>query len=149
MTKISCENCTGACCVAGTTMELNEAEYEFLENAGTEFGIVWPILPGVDVRAFLQAAVDSTTDPVRKEKLEWWQGIEPDHGLFTLRTNCGFLAVSAEGPPRCTAYENPERPIICREFQAGSLACIGLRRLRRVPDPVAVPVQLSSRRPAE
>lgn len=130
----------GACCRAGTTMELTPAEAEFLELGGTGLDeIVKPRdkkrfykpKPGKD---FDGERLDLDTDNAAVR-------LRVGDGLYTLRTDCGYLATNSEASV-CLVHEDPDRPTICQVFKAGSYLCQALsQRYLNDTDP-AVPVTL-------
>lgn len=71
--------------------------------------------------------------PFTQDEVEYLsnRGTELDElpsGEYKLLTDCGNLREDEETATiSCAAYEDPDRPAICRQFAPGSLACRVLR----------------------
>lgn len=99
-----CGACIGACCVQDTVLPLSPPEAVQLTEAGTEMHQ----LP-------------------KNER----QGNRPGRGreFYVFDSDCGNLVDDPESGTRvCAQYAL--RPRICRDFQAGSFACMSIRAKR-------------------
>lgn len=103
--NISCANCVGACCVAGTGLELTKSERDFLREGGTELA------------------------PYRHDMFDKVRvGLGIGSARFVMESDCGFLSEPNEtGQRDCTAYEDPSRPEVCDSMGVGSTACQAMR----------------------
>lgn len=101
--RVSCNNCTSACCHAGTVMPLTKSEVTRLVDAGTEIHISPKSANG---------------------------GNHPGIGrlFYRLATDCGNLKEDPEtGKTYCAVWGTGDQPNICRRFQPGSLQCVLLQ----------------------
>ena len=130
MSSVSCESCAAACCVANTAMPLISAEVQFMEQSGTRLFEVVPAIPDVNWSKTVEDW-DDEGDRTVQEFIKCSRVLEAGYGLYILKANCANL-VERDGWLQCSAYDNPDRPRICREFQVGSISCLGMRIKRGV-----------------
>lgn len=114
---LSCGECPSACCQKGMSIPLSKEEAWFLIEAGTGL---------------------TSSPEEKKSKLSRRlrrQGVS----FFTLETDCGHLDLPEDGGPgQCDAFGSAERPLICREFTVGDIACRAARFAKGV-DPLSQP----------
>jgi len=127
-----CRSCRGGCCIAGTNMPLDSSEVAFMERSATQLEEILPARPGVRCAdAEKELANHRNLSP----KMAFIANrLGPGLGLYTLLSPCGNL-VEEDGWLKCAAYENPERPAVCKIFPVGSADCRDIRKKRGVDNP--------------
>jgi Fe-S-cluster containining protein len=125
-TEVNCGNCVGACCRAGTWMELTLEEVARMLRAGTK---VQTLHQPVDAAGtvIIQRVIDTAiVDGQPMELVEDRPvSLTAGHGLYRLLVDCAFLEVGEVGVT-CTAYD--DRPGLCRDFESGGEGCLEIRR---------------------
>lgn len=114
----SCNNCVGACCRAGTAIELTEREAYENRHQMTLSRLV-------EARRRQQQVIiqaEGFDADGRRVAVPTLMRISRDHGLYALTEDCGHLT----DDNRCGIYEN--RPQACRNYEVGSAACLGARQ---------------------
>lgn len=135
--QVSCDNCVGSCCT-DSRLPLTAKEAEFLRGSGTDLRVLFPPLSVAEDRHpvawknrrnLLKEAVDEFTEDkygriVMRAVL---RKLAPGEGLYEIHGSCGNLQEDG----KCGIYETDEsadiRPNICRDFEAGSFACLEFR----------------------
>jgi len=121
--EIGCHNCVGACCRAGTLMQLTAPEAEFLSQGGTQFEVIVSPEEAKEVLGY------SGSDTRELERRRIAGDLPKDRGAFGLLSDCGYLAInSSDGTGKCTVYDDPKRPLACSEFQPDSAPCNVMRQ---------------------
>lgn len=111
---VSCGDCVSACCRQGVIMPLSQDEASFMRETGTE------------LEPHAAPAIDGKFS--RKER-------RLKFAYYQMASDCGNLEIPEDGGPGvCSAFDNPERPVICGEFKTGSFCCRALRRAAAAPD---------------
>lgn len=117
---VSCQNCVGACCKAGTAIQLTEREaYENKRKMSLE--------RIVKARRYPQQIViqaEGFDESGKRIPVPTPMTITRDHGLYSLMEDCGHLTPDN----KCEIYDSPQRPQACRNYEVGSTACLGARQ---------------------
>lgn len=99
---MSCSECPSACCRQGTILPLTHDEAWSLIEAGS------------GLESYPEDEKHSLTRRQRRRGISFYK----------LDTDCGNLQLPEDGGAgKCDAFGSPERPLICREFTVGDLAC--------------------------
>ncbi|MES2134650.1 MAG: hypothetical protein V4449_00180 [Patescibacteria group bacterium] len=133
---ITCDNCTSACCRAGTRLALTDSDARFLKAGGTALGIkmhpkqIGKMVAQGEPRKPASEFTRKDAKKTRRYRLaQWLKDRDPSWstGQFTLKSDCGYLQTGKDGVTFCGVYEDPRRPATCRKFKAGSHHCRQIR----------------------
>lgn len=107
MKEIGCSSCSAACCLdPKIEFLLTDKERDFLIAGGTE------VVRKKDIYIHI-------TEP---------DGIDVIAGIYVLPKGCGRIVEKNEHK-ECGVYENPNRPLVCKEYKMGGEDCISTRKL--------------------
>lgn len=161
-----CGGCDGACCRQGVIIEFTDQEAAFMRAGGTqieyEFTRLVPakraaveLLGYQSVRdQYLNNLKEALYNPATSDedhdrlRVMWdvLAGEDPQRPRYILGTDCGYLNTGVV-PATCTVYDDPNKPRICSDFEAGSYHCENLRErgiqigLQIIPKPGTIPAQ--------
>lgn len=113
---VSCENCTAACCRAGTLMILSETDHQnnrkamALRRLAKATRQVQPVL--------IQA--EGVKSDGTKYPIPMLINIPAHHGAYVMSKDCGRLKGN-----RCGIYD--DRPQACKDYIVGSPECLEAR----------------------
>ena len=117
-TENLCLSCQSLCCKPRTLLELSPQEADLLRRHNTKLAELFP-KTGVEIDVVvLNAHKDLVTSIFYQ--------LEPGNGLFVLSSECGYV-VKRNGSSCCAIHEDPRRPRICVNFEAGSPDCLKMR----------------------
>lgn len=108
-----CSGCTGACCRKGLTIVLTDSEKQFLVENGADLE--------------LTNLASSKNDHGEVER------------RYFLYKDCPFLKASLGETAVCSTYQDPRKPGICNDFEAGSESCDRIKETRYQPRPTHPP----------
>ena len=121
--SISCERCNGACCHAGTILELTDPEHAMMVAEYAKNGAV-------------DGTLRRTDRPTRTELEQMLGGISfftdaLENPQYALLSDCPFLVRGDDKRmAQCGIHGQLDQPQVCRDFQAGSPGCLEMRAAR-------------------
>ncbi len=122
--EITCDNCVAACCRAGFSAQFTDLE-------ASDFRRDTPLYAHTKPKPYKQDIPVTKIELDRNGHPALFQdtmSVPKHHGMYVFLTNCGRLGEPAtEGQENrlCGQYET--RPTACRNFAAGSPACLSIR----------------------
>jgi Fe-S-cluster containining protein len=114
--EVSCDNCTAACCRAGSLVVLDEIEHQKHRKA-------MALRTLIRFRRYAQAAfieAEGINPDGTKYPMPMVIKVPANRGAYLMEQDCGRLEDN-----KCGIYE--ERPQACRDYKVGSPECIEAR----------------------
>ena len=115
--KVSCDNCIGACCRAGSGLTLTHDE-AYRNRRQMDLRAVVKPKPMPQVMTIQSEHIDESG---RRVPVPTQIRLPHYYGFYILQADCGHLTEDN----RCDIYET--RPRACREYEVGSTACLDAR----------------------
>lgn len=112
-----CGSCVGACCRAGTAMELDDDEHDFITEGGTQI-----------IRSGRRTESEVLVELRERlgDLMGMVSGVISDgtiHPEYFFTTDCAYMVQNSLGQLVCSQYDHPRRPNVCSSFTPGTEIC--------------------------